>query len=558
MRIRSIKFLVFVLPVLLVWPVVIAPAQAADPVPAPGSASQAGDAGSLVRRLVSESRAEIREAIRALQKLADEKTIPALKALGARLLRATPDGRVVIVDEDEENARDVFSGAKVEIKGLTLREPRVNNSIRRAVNTAVFSIQLLARQRGLRYQAALQLSKESEPQTELEQVIRKAYSREKDPQIKRLLALALARIDFESSDTTRKIAAIKVFEEVSELSVKEKLQGLLEKDEQGHYKEKDARLRQAAQNALLSLRRIEFISTQINNLFFGLSYGSVLLLAAIGLAITFGLMGVINMAHGEMVMLGAVTTYTIQQIFQAYFPGAVDYFLLLAIPCAFIVSGLVGIGIERTVVRYLYGRPLDTLLATWGVGLVIIQAVRLTFGAQNVPVKVPEYLVGSMQVLGVVIQYNRLAIILFSIVVVTLVWYILRRTSLGLQLRAVTQNRQMAASMGVPTRRIDMWAFGLGSGVAGLGGVALSQVVNVGPAMGQSIIIVCFLVVVLGGVGNLAGTVLGALTIGVASKFIESYFGANLTDFVLLVLVIVFIRMRPQGMFPQKGRAAEE
>jgi len=513
---------------------------------------------SLLKKLTSESRAEIREAIHALQKLGDPKTIPALKALGLRRLRATPAGQVVIVNEDETKAKDSLTGKKIKIDGLELIEPTVNNSIRRVANTAIFSIQLLSRDSAIRYRAARQLSREQESQTDLEGVIRRAYLLEKKSNIRKFLSLAIAKIDFEGNDEKKKIAAIKEFEKQNELSVKEKLKALLAKNDKGEYQEKSGETRAAAKAALETLSNTEFISNQINTLFFGLSYGSVLLLAAMGLAITFGVMGVINMAHGEMVMLGAMTTYSIQLIFQSYFPGAMEYFLLLAIPCAFLVSSLVGIGIEKTVVRHLYGRPLDTLLATWGISLIIIEIIRKTFGAQNVPVKVPDFLVGSTQIFGgVVIQYNRLAIIVFSIAVIGIVWTILRKTSLGLQVRAVTQNRSMAASMGISTKKVDMWAFGFGSGIAGLGGVALSQVVNVGPAMGQSIIIVCFLVVVLGGVGNLAGTVIGALLIGIVAKFIESFFGANLTDFVLLLFVIVFIQMRPQGMFPQKGRAAE-
>jgi len=291
---------------------------------------------------------------------------------------------------------------------------------------------------------------------------------------------------------------------------------------------------------------------------YGLSLGSVLLLAALGLAITFGLMGVINMAHGEILMIGAYSSYVVQLLFQKYIPDHFDMYVFVALPVAFAVCALVGILIERTILRFLYGRPLETLLATWGVSLGLIQTVRLLFGAQNVAVTAPSFLSGGWEMLeGVVLPYNRMVIVLFGALVVGFVSLILTRTRLGLEVRAVTQNRNMAACMGISTARVDMWTFGIGSGVAGLGGVALSQITNVGPELGQNYIVDSFMVVVLGGVGKLAGTVIGAFGLGIINKLLEPVSGAVLGKIIVLGLIILFIQKRPQGIFALKGRAVE-
>ena len=269
-------------------------------------------------------------------------------------------------------------------------------------------------------------------------------------------------------------------------------------------------------------------------------------------------MGVINMAHGELMMIGAYATYVMQGVFQKYFPGAFDWYLVAAVPAAFLASALMGAVLERGVIRFLYGRPLETLLATWGISLILIQLVRVTFGAQNVEVANPAWLSGGVQVLpNLVLPYNRIVIIGFALFVVVLTWLLLNKTRLGLNVRAVTQNRNMAACCGVPTGRVDMLAFGLGSGIAGLGGVALSQIGNVGPDLGQSYIIDSFLVVVLGGVGQLAGSVLAAFGLGVVNKFLEPQIGAVLGKILILALIILFIQKRPQGLFALKGRVID-
>jgi urea transport system permease protein len=295
----------------------------------------------------------------------------------------------------------------------------------------------------------------------------------------------------------------------------------------------------------------------VQNLVFGVSLGSVLLLAAVGLAITFGQMGVINMAHGEMVMLGAYTTFVVQELIRARAPWLFDYSLAIAIPLAFLVAGLVGIAIERGVIQFLYGRPLETLLATWGISLILQQAVRTTFGAANREVGAPHFMSGAFQLGGLTITWNRMWIIVFAGLILMALLAVLRFTTLGLQMRAVTQNRRMASSMAINTGKIDALTFALGSGIAGLAGVALSQIDNVSPNLGQGYIIDSFLVVVFGGVGNLWGTLVGALTLGVANKFLEPYAGAVLGKIVLLVLVILFIQKRPRGLFALKGRAVE-
>jgi urea transport system permease protein len=318
-------------------------------------------------------------------------------------------------------------------------------------------------------------------------------------------------------------------------------------------------VRELAGTVASSLERRMLWVSAAANLFYGLSLGSVLLLAALGLAITFGIMRVINMAHGEMIMLGAYSTFVVQNLVRQLAPGLFDFYLLLALPVAFVVCALVGVFLERTVIRFLYGRPLETLLATWGISLGLIQTVRLIFGAQNVAVENPTWLSGGWELAPtVVLPYSRIATILFAVIVVGFVWALLQKTRLGMYVRAVTQNREMAGNVGIPTRRIDVWTFALGSGVAGLGGVALSQLGNVGPELGQSYIVDCFMVVVLGGVGNVAGTVAGAMGIGVANKLLEPVTGAVLGKIMLLGILILFIQWRPQGMFAPKGRAAAE
>jgi len=354
-----------------------------------------------------------------------------------------------------------------------------------------------------------------------------------------------------------RLEAVAVLGESNAQRTKQLLYALLDKDANGEFVEPDLKVRDAAKRAIKAIDRRLAAGEYAGRLFSGLSLGSILLLAALGLAITYGLLGVINMAHGEMIMIGAYATFVTQQLVRAYAPGLIEWYPLLAIPLAFLSAALVGMALERTVIRWLYGRPLETLLATWGISLFLIQLVRQLFGAQNVEVANPSWLSGGIEFTNLTLPYNRIVIIFFALAVLAGTWLLLSRTRLGLFVRGVTQNRTMASCVGVNTGRVDVLAFGLGSGIAGLAGLALSQVGNVGPDLGQSYIIDSFMVVVLGGVGQLAGTVYAALGLGVAMKLMEPHVGAVLTKIFILVLIIAVIQKRPQGLFALKGRAVE-
>mgnify|MGYP003630829870 FL=1 len=383
-------------------------------------------------------------------------------------------------------------------------------------------------------------------------IIMIAAGNEDSAKVKKALTALQARIDFKNGDLPTQIAAVNLLADSDNPQVLVDIESALAADNL------DASLKAALIDAESSVsRRIE-ISTWTGHIFTGMSTASILLLAALGLAITFGLLGVINMAHGELIMIGAYTTYMVQNFFQAYMPDMAGWYLLAAIPAAFLVSAVIGMIIERIVIRPLYGRELETLLATFGVSLILMQLVRMIFGAQNVEVSNVAWLSGAYQVSSsLVLPYNRIAIIVFTVIVVALLVYLLNKTRFGLFIRAVTQNRQMARAVGIPSARIDMMAFGLGSGLAGMAGCALAQVGNVGPDLGQTYIIDTFLVVVVGGVGQVWGAVLAALGLGISGTVLEIGIGAVLAKIVLLVLVILFIQKRPQGLFALKGRFVE-
>ncbi|MGA4741801.1 urea ABC transporter permease subunit UrtB [Acinetobacter junii] len=382
--------------------------------------------------------------------------------------------------------------------------------------------------------------------------IKQLYLNEKSEGVKARLAQLKARLDFNSLDEFTKIEAVKVLADSNRPDVLALINQSLEQP-QNNPALKAALIE--AQNKIKT--RIE-ISEWSGHVFSGLSTASILLLAALGLAITYGLLGVINMAHGELIMIGAYTTYVIQSFFKTHFAGLVDWYLLAAIPAAFLVSALIGMLIERTVIRPLYGRQLETLLATFGVSLILMQSVRMIFGAQNVEVSNVAWLSGGIALTpSLMLPYNRIAIIGFTVAVLLLLVFLLNKTRFGLFIRAVTQNRQMARAVGIRSARIDMLAFGLGSGLAGLAGCALAQVGNVGPDLGQNYIIDAFLVVVVGGVGQVWGAVLAALGLGISGTVLEIGLGAVLAKIILLVLVILFIQKRPQGLFAIKGRFVE-
>ncbi|MET1080654.1 MAG: urea ABC transporter permease subunit UrtB [Pseudomonas sp.] len=428
---------------------------------------------------------------------------------------------------------------------------RLNNRLRGLLNIARASHDLLAEDPAVRLVAAQQLQKSAKP-AQLA-LLNQRVSREEDDQVRSALTLALASLQLVDPDPAIRLAAVRLLGETGEPLARTRLEGLLAPG-----METDDGVRTAAQTSLAQVNRRLLMGEVLGQAFSGMSLGSILLLAALGLAITFGLLGVINMAHGEMLMLGAYATYLVQLTFQRHAPEALAFYPLVALPVAFFVTAAIGMALERTVIRHLYGRPLETLLATWGISLMLIQLVRMLFGAQNVEVANPVWLSGGLQVLpNLVLPYNRLVIIAFALFVLGLTWLLLNRTRLGLNLRAVTQNRNMAACCGVPTGRVDMLAFGLGSGIAGLGGVALSQVGNVGPDLGQGYIIDSFLVVVLGGVGQLAGSVFAAFGLGIANKILEPQIGAVLGKILILALIILFIQKRPQGLFALKGRVID-
>ena len=382
--------------------------------------------------------------------------------------------------------------------------------------------------------------------------IKQLYLNEKSEGVKARLAQLKARLDFNSSDEFTKIEAVKVLADSNRPDVLALINQSLEQPQN------NPALKAALVEAQNKIKTRIQISEWSGHVFSGLSTASILLLAALGLAITYGLLGVINMAHGELIMIGAYTTYVIQSFFKTHFAGLVDWYLLAAIPAAFLVSALIGMLIERTVIRPLYGRQLETLLATFGVSLILMQSVRMIFGAQNVEVSNVAWLSGGIALTpSLMLPYNRIAIIGFTVAVLLLLVFLLNKTRFGLFVRAVTQNRQMARAVGIRSARIDMLAFGLGSGLAGLAGCALAQVGNVGPDLGQNYIIDAFLVVVVGGVGQVWGAVLAALGLGISGTILEIGLGAVLAKIILLVLVILFIQKRPQGLFAIKGRFVE-
>ncbi len=506
-----------------------------------------------VEKLASEDVGEIKQGIAAVANAGDPRALPLLTALREGRLRVDTTHSRVLWEKNGAYA-GVLDGAAGPAGGG--RAIVVNNAIRKALTLALARLELSAQDVQIRRAAAESLA--SAPSAEVAPSLREAWRKEAEPSIKRTLALALAQVDLDASDPAQRLSAVKTLGETGELSFKPRLERLTEKNAEGAYLEPDEEVRRAAEKVLASLWWTEAATRLVGDLMYGLSLGSVLLLAALGLAITFGLMGVINMAHGEMLMLGAYVTYAVQVAFQRHAPEAFAWYVAAALPAAFVVCAAVGMMIERGILRFLYGRPLETLLATWGVSLGLIQTVRLIFGAQNVAVAAPAWLSGGYELTqGIVLPYNRVAIVVFAGLVLAFVWLLLTRTRLGLHVRAVTQNRAMAACMGIRTARVDMWTFGVGSGVAGLGGVALSQIGNVGPELGQGYIVDSFMVVVLGGVGKLAGTVAGSFGLGIVNKLLEPLSGAVLGKIIVLALIILFIQKRPQGIFALKGRMVE-
>lgn len=485
----------------------------------------------------------------------DAASLALLKALSEDNVSATDSGEMLIQDGD--NARDAATGKPVAASvAASAQSITLNNQLRSKVAGALSGLQLASPDVETRRAAIAELLKNPDPS--MKPLIDAARAKETDPALKRRLDTLWAMSALRDPVAATRLEATKLVAARHDLDMYELLRPLVAKNASGGWNEPDADVRAAAQQGIDALDSIQRRSQILGTLFAGLSLGSVLLLAALGLAITYGLIGVINMAHGEFLMIGAYATYVVQTLFQRYAPGAFDWYPLLAIPASFIVAALVGAVIERLVIRHLYGRPLETLLTTFGISLILIQATRMLFGAQNVQVENPAWMSGGVTVMqNLILPYNRLAILAFSLIVVGIAWTVLTKTRLGLFVRAVTQNRRMAACVGVRTARVDAWAFAFGAGIAGLGGCALSQIGNVGPDLGQSYIIDSFMAVVLGGVGQIAGTVIGGFGLGLVSKAIEPFWGAVLAKIAVLVLIVLFIQKRPQGLFALKGRSAE-
>ncbi len=482
------------------------------------------------------------EALRAALAGADSATVTFIQALSDDAVKVVA-GRPVIVKGTQ--AVDPVSGVESALPD-TAEEVMNNNRMRGEIESALAALQLLSPQESVRRSAAKTLQGNADEAKVL--LIEKALAQEQVVDIRESLALLQAAALLGSADRAKRMHAANLLALSSQAATKTLL---IERFQV----EPDPSVKAVLQMSLSQVESRLAWGDRLGAIFSGISLGSILLLVALGLAITYGLMGVINMAHGELMMIGAYATYVVQGVFQKFLPGAFDWYLLASVPVAFMTSALVGAVLERSVIRFLYGRPLETLLATWGISLMLMQLVRTLFGAQNVGVENPRWMSGGVQLMGnLSLPYNRLVIVAFAFAVLLGVWFLIEKTRLGLFVRGVTQNRPIAACMGVNTARTDTYAFALGSGIAGLAGCALSQVGNVGPDLGQGYIVDSFMVVVLGGVGQLAGTVYAAMGLGVLNKFLEGWTGAVLAKIAVLVFIIIFIQKRPQGIFAMKGR----
>lgn len=525
-------------------------------------AASAGDAQSgapldfaaAVQGLKADGFADKAKAIAVLSALGDVRAVPVFQALAdGRLFIRKADGALAI---GNASGNDVALTAAVSGEALGIVAPGeleplfVNNNLRNTLREAIGRLGLGSSDPAVRRSAAAALLESPAP--EAVALLREAYAKEQNSSVKSAMALSLAATELSDPDKSKRILAIQTLSGAAELRVRSLLQARLGQ-------ETDTEVKAALTSAFDKMQTRITLFSYAENFLQGISLGSVLLLAAVGLAITFGVMGVINMAHGEMIMLGAYSAYVTQELFRALLPpGWIGAYLIAALPVAFIVAAAVGVAIERGIIRWLYGRPLETMLATWGVSLCLQQAVRSIFGATNKEVANPSWMTGAIEVAGgLAVTWNRVYIIIFCFAVLGLIALILKRTSFGLHMRAVTQNRQMAAVMGIPTARVDAMTFALGSGIAGMAGVALSQIGNVSPNLGTIYIVDSFLVVVFGGVGSLMGTLVGALTLGVINKILEPVAGAVLGKVVVLVCIILFIQKRPRGLFAAKGRSAD-
>jgi len=482
-----------------------------------------------------------------------QQALPQADEATARFLKALSDDAVKVKDSQVWVWRDGQSVDPVTGEARPMpddvQDVINNNRMRGELDAALAAFQLFSADAKVRWQAALALLKE--PDLTKLPLLEKAMQAEREAFVQSVMQLARAAIQLNSDDVAERLHAAKALAQ----SQTPDTQLLLN---QRLAEETDTKVKAQIESSLRTIASALSWGDKLGAVFTGVSLGSILLLVALGLAITYGLMGVINMAHGELMMIGAYATYSVQMLFRKFAPGAFDAYLLVAVPMSFLAAAGVGALLERVILRNLYGRPLETLLATWGISLVLMQAVRSLFGAQNVGVENPSWMSGGIQVLAnLTLPWNRVLIIVFAALVLLAMVLLIGRTRLGLFVRGVTQNRVMASALGVHTARIDTYAFALGSGIAGLAGCALSQIGNVGPDLGQGYIVDAFMVVVLGGVGQLAGTVYAALGLGMVNKLLEGVAGAVLAKIAVLVFIIVFIQKRPQGLFAVKGRSAE-
>ncbi|HEY2843507.1 MAG TPA: urea ABC transporter permease subunit UrtB [Bryobacteraceae bacterium] len=501
------------------------------------------DKATIVERLGQAAHPSVRAVLTALQE--------------DRLYYRNSDQQIFIVKSADADPFSLVDPVTLKDAGSasadSLTKIGTNNGLRRTLRTAVAHFALASPDVSVRMDAVRDMLRSLDDPTVA--LLRERIAVETNSGVKKEIATGLALAALDGSDNSARLAAIDTLRQSVSQDVRNRVAQLTEKSADGTFTEHDENVRTAAINAVVIIDRWRTFYSGIETLFFGLSLGSVLVLIAIGLAITFGVMGVINMAHGELMMLGAYTTYVVQTAM----PGHIGLSILVAIPAAFIVAGAAGVLMERTVIRFLYGRPLETLLATFGVSLILQQTVRSIFSALNKSVITPDWMSGSLRINdALAITYNRLYIVIFTLLVFSLILLVLKRTRIGLDIRAVSQNRAMAKAMGIRTEWVDAMTFGLGSGIAGVAGVALSQLTNVGPNLGQSYIIDSFMVVVFGGVGNLWGSLIGGMSMGIVNKLLEPYAGAVLAKIFVLVALILFIQSRPRGLFPQAGRAGDD
>jgi urea transport system permease protein len=505
------------------------------------------DFESTVKQLTTKNLSKKLQTIKQLSKVESDKVKIVFSALlGSKLYYLKSNKNIVLATKKDGKytVKDLENNQLGELKKRQIRKISINNKIRSFIKTHLATADLINKDYEIRLTTVKGFY--NNMTENLFNIISKLHKTENNNSVKDAMQIAIHIYNIDNKDINIKLNAIKQLDGNLSSAVKNKLLTL--------QNDKNPQIKQASINSLKTIESKTSVFGFLKTLFFGLSYGSVLILAAIGLAITFGVMRVINMAHGELIMLGAYTTYVVQQLM----PNHIAESIIVAIPFAFLVSAIMGIIIQQGVIKHLQGRPLETLLATFGISLILQQLVRSVFSPLNRSVETPQWLSGAWQLNDVfALTYNRIYIIIFCLIVFAVVLLIMQKTRLGLQVRAVSQDRAMASAMGVKSNYVDMMTFGLGSGIAGIAGVALSQLTNVGPNLGQSYIIDSFMVVVFGGVGNLWGTLVAGFSLGITNKFIEPWVGAVLAQVIILVFIIMFIQKKPKGLFPQKGRMAE-